>query len=800
MENQNFKISVILPSLNVKQYIEQCIESVLNQTLEDIEIICVDAGSDDGTLEILKKYSELDSRIKLIHSDIKSYGHQLNLAIEQSKGEYIGIVETDDYIDENMYEVLYDLTDNGVVDISKVNFYHFYDVDPLEPEFREDGTKKNLPKDKFIVFDNADILNGHPSIWAAIYRKNFLIENNINFMEAPGGGWVDNPFLFKTMLAAKSITYKDKPYYYYRELNPNSSTNKMSDLKLPMKRMMNNLDVVEEFSCDNENVLTALYVRIFWHVNDLINKINFDEQEEDVLKSINAVFKRLDEDIILKRFKLPDQKLYYKYLSLLNIIDSTGDGISISCEDFENINREKEFLYSRISSLERNNKQLSNDKKKLNQKNKKLISKIKNIENSKSFKLGSMMVSPLRKVRKLTNNKKNTLVLPKKNNTRVLFISSDNNRTSGAFLSMANLITILRDKYNLDIFVILPNEGHGSEILDNMNIPYLLINSKDWVIPLNKIKDEIYYKEIDKKKYINEKAIKKISEFIKLNDVDLLHINTTYSYVGAKAALENSVPFVWHLREFLEEDQSNTLWDRKKGNELINRANNIIAISDSIYKKYENTFDKNRLVRIYNGIDANKFYKPDKSILNNEKIIFIMVGGFEYYKGQLEFAEACVKLYSNGYENFEVWFIGTGRKDVQNEVENIFSSANMTNVRFIGYKSNVEDYYNKADISFTCAKSEAFGRTTVEAMLSGNLIIGADSAGTKELIDDGKTGFLYKHGDSTDLYEKMVFAIENIESSKEIAQNGRVYMFENMTSEKNADNIYDLYKSILNKI
>lgn len=142
MENQNFKISVILPSLNVKQYIEQCIESVLNQTLEDIEIICVDAGSDDGTLEILKKYSELDSRIKLIHSDIKSYGHQLNLAIEQSKGEYIGIVETDDYIDENMYEVLYDLTDNGVVDISKVNFYHFYDVDPLEPEFREDGTKK----------------------------------------------------------------------------------------------------------------------------------------------------------------------------------------------------------------------------------------------------------------------------------------------------------------------------------------------------------------------------------------------------------------------------------------------------------------------------------------------------------------------------------------------------------------------------------------------------------------------------------------------------------------------------------
>ena len=801
MTNQNFKISVILPSLNVREYIEECIESVINQTLKDIEIICVDSGSEDGTLEILNKYAETDSRVKVIHSDIKSYGHQMNLGINEAKGEYIGIVETDDFIDKEMFETLYDLTNNASTDVSKVNFYHFYDIDPIEPEFKADVSKKDLSEDEFTVYDDANILNGHPSIWAAIYKKSFLIKNKIEFIEAPGGGWVDNPFLFKTMLLAKSITYKDEPFYYYRELNPHSSTNNMDDLTLPMRRMMNNLDVIEELSCDDEDILTALYIRIFWHIKDLLKKDNFNEQKEDVLKSINVVLKRLDETIILNKFKINDQKIYYRYLSPLNFINYNEDNICISSEDFKNIVRGEEFLNSQISSLEKNNKKLKKDKKKLNSKVKKLNSNIKNIKNSKSFKIGSSITSPLCKIRHIKNNLRKTdvLKLPKKKGIRVVFFSSDNNRTSGAFLSMVNLIIILREKYNLDIFVVLPKKGQGQEVLDINDIPYVLIPSEDWVIPLSKEKDDKLLKEIDYKKNINKKAIKSIRKFIKINDVDIVHINTTYLYVAAKAAIDEKIPFVWHLREFLEEDQSNTIWDRNSGNKLINEADKIITISDSIYKKYENIFDESKLVRIYNGIDSKRFYKSDKTIFNNEKLIFIMVGGFEYYKGQLEFAESCSKLYLNGFTNFEVWFVGTGRKDVENQVKEIFSSANMNNVRFLGYKYNVEDYYEYSDISFTCAKSEAFGRTTVEAMLSGNLLIGANSAGTKELIKDGHTGILYQQGDTDDLYKKMFWAINNKNECKKIAKNGRKFMFNNMTAEINADNIYEVYMEILDK-
>lgn len=697
-------ISVIMPSLNVVEFIRDCIESVINQTLKNIEIICVDAGSDDGTLEILQEYEHKDSRVKIINSTKKSYGHQMNLGIHAAQGEYIGIVETDDYIKNDMFEILYDLTEKGTVDIAKANFWH---VDTTQLDnyiFMADGTKKNLPAGKFTIHDDANILNGHPSIWTGIYRKKFLIYNNIKFLEAPGGGWVDNPFLFDTLCAAKSIKYKDEPVYCYRETNPNSSTNNLTDLNLPMKRMINNLDVLKKHNITNERVLAAFYVRIFWHIRDVRKKEDYKEHENEIYIYIKKVLKRVDENIVKKYFSADDQKLYYECLNYPT------------------------------------------------------------------------------------------------SNLNVLFMASDNNKTSGAFLSMGNLCVYLRDKYGVNVSVVVPMEGHGVEVLDKLGIEHTLIQSHDWVVPLSKNRDEAYQNEVKNKRNVNKVAVDKISEHIKNKHIDLVHINTTYSYVGALSCLKENIPFVWHLREFLEEDQSNTLWNREKGNALINKSNRVVAISDSIFNKYKPVIDDNRLVRIYNGIDATRFYKPYKQIFNNRKVRLIFVGGFEYYKGQIEFAKACAKVFKRGYDNFEIWFVGMGRLDVKQEVKEIFDSEGMYDyVKYLGYKYDVENYYSDCDISFTCAKSEAFGRTTVEAMLSGNLLIGADTAGTKELIDDNTTGILYKHGDSDDLAQKIIFALNNPHVSKRIANNGRQTMFENMTAEINADNVYELYQDIINE-
>jgi len=101
------KVTVIMPCLNMEKYIRECVESVLFQTLRDIEVLIIDAGSTDGTIEIIKEYSAKDNRVCLIHSEKKSYGYQVNMGISLARGEYVGIVDTDDFIAPDMYENLY---------------------------------------------------------------------------------------------------------------------------------------------------------------------------------------------------------------------------------------------------------------------------------------------------------------------------------------------------------------------------------------------------------------------------------------------------------------------------------------------------------------------------------------------------------------------------------------------------------------------------------------------------------------------------------------------------------------------
>ena len=320
----NPKVSVIMPSLNVKPYIKQCIESVINQTLNDIEIICVDSGSDDGTLEILEEYAGKDSRITLIKSETRSYGNQVNIGISKATGEYISIIETDDYIKNNMLETLYGLSENNTVDVIKGNFFHFDDINPKKPYFKKD-TAKNLQKrngEKFTLKQQPKFVNGHPSIWAGIYRREFLKENNITFLEEPAGGWVDNPFFYETAICAKSIKYLDEAFYYYRETNPNSSSNTFSTFTLPMKRVLDIFDVFKKHNYKNMEVTVLFYNRLFRYIEIILENNDLDpnslSQDEKIY--INKVLQKVDGNIVNRRMIPNFQKLYYKYKTPLFVM------------------------------------------------------------------------------------------------------------------------------------------------------------------------------------------------------------------------------------------------------------------------------------------------------------------------------------------------------------------------------------------------------------------------------------------------------------------------------------------------
>ncbi len=219
------KVSIILPSLNVSDYIEECIESVINQTLEDLEIICVDAGSSDGTFELINLYAKKDRRIKVLQSPIKSYGFQVNMGIKYASGEYIGIVETDDFINSSMYEVLYELARKNELDCikcghyvvkGKKNNYYREQMDCLE-------TCDDAIYEKVIVDDWKTNFKGYVYTWAGIYNINFIKSNNIFHNESPGASYQDNGFWFQIMAKAKRVMFIRDNLYYLRRDNPGSS-------------------------------------------------------------------------------------------------------------------------------------------------------------------------------------------------------------------------------------------------------------------------------------------------------------------------------------------------------------------------------------------------------------------------------------------------------------------------------------------------------------------------------------------------------------------------------------------------
>lgn len=342
------KVSIIMPSLNVGGYIRQCIESVTSQTLEDIEIICIDAGSTDGTLEILKEYEANDSRITLMHSDKKSYGYQMNAAMAKSTGDYIAIVETDDYIAKDMFERLYALSENGQVDLIKSNFYHVSE----DGQIKRDEGKKGLIKEKaaFTINDYPAIIKAHPSIWAGIYRSKFIKDSNIAFKEEPGGAWVDNPFFYETAFRAESIVYTDEAYYYYREFNPTSSTNNLGDYTIPIKRMLDNLDVVDKYGDKSDKILQMVYMRAFAYLRNIKKREHFTENLPEVRPLLHEMMLRMDEDYIKAHSSLNDRMEYYRYLSPLRLARE------YSPEEYENLLRENDFLYETIEKLRNDDK------------------------------------------------------------------------------------------------------------------------------------------------------------------------------------------------------------------------------------------------------------------------------------------------------------------------------------------------------------------------------------------------------------------------------------------------------------
>jgi len=221
------KVSVIMPSLNVKDYIYESIKSVIDQSIPDIEIICVDAHSQDGTYEILTSFERQDRRIRVFQIEEKSYGKQVNYGIQQARGEYIAIVETDDYIEGDMLSDLYNLAEEHKCDYVKSDYDAYYTQNNGERFFLARSTFLDLSLyDKEIhPRDVSAISTDDWYLWQGIYKRSFIVGNDIKFNETKGAAFQDIGFLYQITRYADKGFYTRKRHYKYCIDRDNASSN-----------------------------------------------------------------------------------------------------------------------------------------------------------------------------------------------------------------------------------------------------------------------------------------------------------------------------------------------------------------------------------------------------------------------------------------------------------------------------------------------------------------------------------------------------------------------------------------------
>ena len=217
-------VSVVVPIYNVERFIHQAIDSILRQTLKNIEIILVDDGSPDKCPTICDEYAQKDNRIRVIHKPNGGLGSAYNKGISEAKGEYIGFVEPDDWIDPEMYEVLYQNAKYYDTDATKCGFWTY---NSLRPQLNRNeqgiyGVICNEPKGAFKIEEYPLLCAYHSSIWSYIYKSSFI--KKIRFVETKGGAaYVDAPFGFEVLCRAKRLSIVPRSFYHWRLENHGNS-------------------------------------------------------------------------------------------------------------------------------------------------------------------------------------------------------------------------------------------------------------------------------------------------------------------------------------------------------------------------------------------------------------------------------------------------------------------------------------------------------------------------------------------------------------------------------------------------
>jgi glycosyltransferase involved in cell wall biosynthesis len=311
---QNILISVIVPIYNVEKYLNQAIDSILAQTYKNLEILLIDDGSTDNCGKICDEYASKDNRIKVIHKENGGLGKAYNTGLELATGNYIAFVESDDYIEPNMYEVMLENAIKYNTDTIKCDFYWYNRKADIQ-NLPYCGTKifnQKEPTGSFIIDDFPILCAYHSSIWSYLHKAEFV--KQIKFVETVGAGYVDAPFTFEVLCKAKSIVLLSQPLYHYRMENHGNSVSLSDERSIQMAYRF----------CEAKNVIKKynkydLLKEVFYLHASVANYIYYKRIEPqyryEYFLKLRELFSDLKDD---KNFEWKYIKKYKKWILAIN--------------------------------------------------------------------------------------------------------------------------------------------------------------------------------------------------------------------------------------------------------------------------------------------------------------------------------------------------------------------------------------------------------------------------------------------------------------------------------------------------
>lgn len=323
-------ISIIVPVYNTMDNLVECLESLCCQTLKDIEIIIVNDGSSDDSQSIIDRYIAKDKRIISLYQDNAGPGEARNAGVIRAQGKYIGFVDSDDTIQNDMYNKMFEIAEITECDIVSCNFVNVYQDGSLsKPIYSIDKNAINIDKYGLGEFLKSDVINYRfgSEVWSKIFKKSLIVDNNIYFKSHKKLLGEDILFLLECLFDTKYIVYINEPLYLHRCRMGSLSNSPKPRMLERFLILVKTYQEIAETKGKSSEIVEVLPYMIYSYIEAAVkNEVHFHEKKECIASAVedNLVVESMKKIYVSKESSIIKRIVAYmiakKHLNIFIII------------------------------------------------------------------------------------------------------------------------------------------------------------------------------------------------------------------------------------------------------------------------------------------------------------------------------------------------------------------------------------------------------------------------------------------------------------------------------------------------